>query len=187
MWAQPLVQGPFVMFIGPPGSGKTTQAQKAAKELRLPIISAEGMVHSNPAAFANTPGLSGMEPRSDPVMNRIFADTLASGNFTRGLIVDGYPSTKDHADYVRGLVLAGRLPNPVVIELDVPEEVVRQRLAKQAGPSLEQRIKDYQREMGMVQVYFPSANIHKVDANRKPEKVAEDVNRILLPLLQTKP
>lgn len=185
---QPLVEGPFIVFIGPPGSGKTSQALKAAKVLRLPVLSAEEMVLSNRAAFAKIEraGLSGLEPRSDPLMNTIFGGRVSSGKFTRGLIVDGYPATKEHADYVRKLVLEGRLPNPIIIQLDVPEDVVRRRLAKQAGPTLEQRLKDYQREMGMLHAYFPGANVQRVDAGRKPGAVAKDVKRILRALVQTK-
>ena len=55
-----------------------------------------------------------MEPRSDPLMNTIFGDRIAPGEFTHGLIVDGYPATKDHTDYLRKLVVEGRLPNPIV-------------------------------------------------------------------------
>ena len=187
--SQPYVEGPLVLFIGPPGSGKTLQASKAGKALGIPILSAEDMILSNRDAFAKVDraGLSGMEPRSDPLMNTIFGERISSGKFTRGLILDGYPSTKDHADYVRKLVLEGRLPNPIVIQLDLPDNVARQRLAKEAGASVEQRLKDYQREMGMLHVYFPRANVQRVDANRKPGKVAKDVNRILRRLVQAKP
>src|SRR5579885_2356248 len=181
LYSQPLIEGPFVIFVGAPGSGKSTQAARLGKELRLPAISAENMVASHPGAFGKSmrPGLTAPEPRSEAVMNNIFGALIASGALKRGLIVDGYPATKEHADYIRGLVLEHRVPNPIIIQLDVPDEIVRKRMAKQDKTILEQRLKDYHREMDMLQAYFPRADLHVVDASRKPGKVAKDVREIV--------
>jgi adenylate kinase family enzyme len=55
----------------------------------------------------------------------------------------------------------------------VPDDVIRERSRKTGRQSdssqiLEQRIKDYHREMDAISFYFPNANIVAVDAN-KPE------------------
>jgi len=183
-YSQPLIDGPFIMFIGPPGSGKTTQAVRAAKYLRIRIISAEQMVSSNPGAFTRyertlISGLSGVEPRGDTVMNSIFGALIASGDFKRGVIVDGYPASKGHADYVRDLVMDGRAPIPILIQLDLPDDEVRRRSSKQPANTVEQRLKDYHREMDMLQIYFPAAEIHFVAANRSAATVAREIRGIL--------
>src|SRR4051812_40966380 len=123
MQAETKVEGPVVLFIGPPLSGKSTQAAAAARLLNLPIVSADGLIKANESTFTEIrrSGIAGMEPRSDPVLNRLFQERLEKGDLSRGLILDGYPSTKDHADFLAGLVKNGSLPNPLTIELGIPD------------------------------------------------------------------
>jgi adenylate kinase len=182
---QALVTGPVIIFIGPPASGKSTQAKMAAESLKLPVISAEDLIASNPAAFKkiNPPGITGMEPRTDPALNELFGARLATGKYRDGVIVDGYPATKDHGDYMRSLVEAGRLPNPTILQLDISDDELRKRAGKNADAKFEQLLKDYHRETDMITIYFPSAKIIRVDATGKPDKVRKRVEDTLLPLL----
>ena len=62
---------------------------------------------------------------------------------------------------------------PVALQLEIPDDVVRKRAATAGRQSdqpkiIEQRIKDYHREMNSIAIYFPKAKIVSVDAN-KPE------------------
>ena len=131
--AQSMTTGPLVVFIGPPSSGKSTQTAEAAKSLSLPIISAEQLIRDNFDYFKKlrqTP-IAGMDPRSDPALNKFFAKRLEQGDIRSGFILDGYPATKDHADYLGDLVEKGKLPNPLVVQLKIPDGEVRKRARKQ--------------------------------------------------------
>ena len=62
---------------------------------------------------------------------------------------------------------------PIAFQLQVPDDIIRERSRKTGRQSdnsqiIEQRIKDYHREMDAISFYFPKANIVAVDAN-KPE------------------
>ena len=180
----PEIDGPFVLFMGPPGSGKSTQGKMAAEEMSLPLVSVEDLISDNQAVFhrIRRTGLQGMEPQTDPVLNRLFEARLKKGDLSKGAILDGYPNTKDHADYLAKLVNEGRLPKPVVIRLAIPDDVVRERLLKQTGStaeSVEQRLKDYYREMGLVHLYFPDADITAVDGTGSPESIGAEVLSVL--------
>ena len=182
--AQQQINGPLVLFIGAPGSGKSTQGVLAAKKLGVPVVSVEELISNNQAAFKKIrrTGLSGMEPETDPVLNRLFAERLKKGDLANGAVLDGYPSTKDHADFLSKMVSEGKLPNPVVIQLDIPDHVVRKRMANQPGStpaSVEQRLKDYHREMGTVRLYFPNADITTIDGSKKIKVVTETINALL--------
>src|SRR4051794_11594592 len=93
-----LVHGPVVVFLGAPGSGKTTQAAAAAKYLNVPIVSVSDLIRNNTRELkkVQTPGISGMEPESDPVLNKFFEVRLKEGDVANGFILDGYPNTNDH-------------------------------------------------------------------------------------------
>jgi len=180
----PEINGPFVLFMGPPGSGKSTQGKIAAEKMNIPLVSVEELIRDNKAVFdkIRRTGLKGMEPQTDPVLNRLFEARLKSGDLSKGAILDGYPNTKDHADFLGKLVTDGRLPKPVVIRLAIPDDIVRERLLQQPGStaeSVEQRLKDYYREMSLVHVYFPEADITAVDGTESRGSVAAEVLSVL--------
>ena len=72
-----------------------------------------------------------------------FGAAIASQTYRDGLIVDGYPATTDHIDHLPMLVTGGRLPSPVILQFDIPDEEVRKRLGKKADNRFEQLLKDY--------------------------------------------
>lgn len=179
--AQPVVHKPFILLIGPPGSGKTTQAAALSKSMGIPSVSAEQMISENKQVLdaSRNPKISGMEPRSDPALSRILGSYLTKGGYDKGLLLDGFPATKDHCDYLLKLMKDGSVPQPIVLQLDVADETVRKRMAAHEGPSLEQRIKDYHREMDMIQLYFPGADLVKIDASKKPSTVTQEIEKAL--------
>jgi adenylate kinase len=184
--AQPVVTGPVIIFMGPPGSGKSTQAKMIAEALKRPVLSAEEIIAANPKALSARPGITGIDPRTDPALNGLFDAAIASGTYRDGMIVDGYPATKDHLDHLRSLITGGRLPNPIILQFDVPDEELRTRLGKKADEKFEQLLKDYHREIDMFSAYFPAANVVHVDGTGKAAKVNKRVEDALRPLIPVK-
>lgn len=182
--AQPLVEGPIVLLVGAPGAGKTTQAGALAKAYHLPVVTLEELVSSNADVFAKIreSKIKGIEPQTDPVLNRLFEDRLKTGTAKNGVIVAGYPSTKDHADFIVKMIERKALPTPVVIQLDVPDDDVRKRLAGNSSyptEKLEQLIKDYHREFDMLKLYFPNAEIVTIDGRAKIPQVTKKIREVL--------
>jgi adenylate kinase family enzyme len=110
--------------------------------------------------------------RYDPAMSRYLRTRLKTMNLSHGLALDGYPAT-----LVQAQDLAQMLPDlhlkPIAFQLQLSDEVIRERAKKTGRESdssqiLEQRIKDYHREMDSISIYFPKAKIVPVDAD-KPE------------------
>ena len=179
-----LVTGPIVVLLGPPGSGKTLQAAAAAKYLNVPVVSVEELIKKNAAELrrARTPGISGMEPQTDPILNKFFEARLQESDIARGMILDGYPNTKDHADFATKLVESGVISKPLIVHLQIPDAVVYERLGgkqRKVSAAVEQRLKDYHRETVALQIYFPSADIIGVDGTGSPAAVTERIEAIL--------
>ena len=173
--------GPVVVLIGPPGSGKTTQTEILRKERGRVVISADDLIARNQQAFAKlkNPHIQGVEPRVDPVLNRLVEQALTSIELSRGVILDGYPAAKNHGDYLTVLRKKFSLPKPVVIHLRVPDSVVRERLKDQKRVDLEQQLKDYHREFDFAREYFPETDIRDIDGTGNPEIVAGEVRKLL--------
>ena len=176
----------ILILIGAPGSGKNTQSAYLQKAYSLPVISADQLVKANPDAVASiqTIGVPPIDPRQDSIMNRLVQAKLKTIDTTKGFILDGYPATKDQADFLASLMQQTQYPSPLVLQLDVPDSVAKKRLAKSRNPDdresmLTQAIEDYHREMGFIQVYYPNVNIKQVNANQTPEKVSQTIKAIV--------
>ena len=71
---------------------------------------------------------------------------------------------------------------PLIIELQIPDKVVFQRTKdahRDSLGSVEQRLKDYHREMDLLQLYFPAAEVVHVDGTKSVNQVGEDIAAIL--------
>jgi adenylate kinase len=173
---------PLILLIGPPGAGKTSQAEFLNKTYGMPILSIDDLIRADPASLSRNrnPQLRGMEPHSDPALNAIFERTIARMDLSKGLVLDGYPATKEHADFLAKWVQERELPQPIVLQLDVPDGVVRQRAGSSMSPeTLEQRLKDYRREMELIGLYFPTVKIDKIDGTRKPAQVSKEIRKVV--------
>jgi adenylate kinase len=173
--------GPLIIFIGPPGAGKTTQATILQKDRGMALISSDNLIEQNHQAFEKFrhPAIHGVEPRLDPALNKLVEEKLGSSDLSKGVILDGYPASKEQGDYLADLVPKLNLPKPVIIQLRLSDNAVRKRLKNQSPADVEQGLKDYHREVDFAHVYFPQADIHEIDASKSPEAVAEQIRKVL--------
>ena len=98
--------GNVIVLIGPPASGKTTQAQILQKERGMQLISVEDLIAQNRQDFERFrhPEIQGVEPRLDPVLNRLIEERLRAMDHSKGVILDGYPASKEQGDHLALLV-----------------------------------------------------------------------------------
>ena len=173
--------GVLIVLIGPPASGKTTQAQILQKERGLAIISVEDLIAQNLQSFQKfaRPEIQGVEPRLDPVLNRLVAERLRSIDRSKGVILDGYPAAKEQGDHLTSLMAEFGFGPPVVLQLRLDDAEVRRRSAKSSGGDVEQGLKDYHRELDFAKTYFPQANIHEIDGSKPPAEVAKEIRQVL--------
>jgi adenylate kinase family enzyme len=171
---QPAPSQPLIILIGPPLSGKTTLVDSITRTYNIPNISVEDLIkdHAVELEHLRGQGMSMAEMRYDPAMSRYLRERLKIADLSHGIALDGYPATLVQAEDLSRMVPDLQL-TPIAFQLQLPDDVIRERSRKTGRKSdiseiLEQRIKDYHREMDAISFYFPKANIVAVDAN-KPE------------------
>ena len=122
-----------LVLLGPPGSGKGTQARLLAERYQLPHISTGDMLWGE---VANGTGLGGeVQPNldrgelvSDQVMSGLILQRIDREDCARGFILEGYPRRLAQAELLDGILAElGRRIEQVVL-LDVPDDVIVARL-----------------------------------------------------------
>ncbi len=169
-----------VVLIGPPASGKSTQADYLKRKYKIPIISVEELVANAPGGG---PGVRNSW-RGDPVLNDLLRKRIETINRDRGFALDGYPSTRAQAAYLDKLTRELHLPSPIIIQIHIPDHVVYERAAHRGGPddkpeNISRRLAEYHREMDMIRDYYPKANIWTIDGTRPPRGVSATIRLLI--------
>lgn len=158
-----------LILMGPPGAGKGTQAKLLAKRAGIPQI-ATGDILREAVASASELGKrvkAIMESGAlvpDEIVIDIARERLAREDCVPGFVLDGFPRTGEQAQALEGLLEElGREPVRVA-NLQVPDEVLRQRIldrgegrADDTEETINRRLEVYHRETAPVLDYFRSA------------------------------
>ena len=117
-----------LIFLGPPGAGKGTQATGVSSNLRVPHISTGDMFRS--AIKNETP--TGLEAKRymdagqlvpDSVVVAMVKERLAMPDCANGYLLDGFPRTVEQAQALE------QISTPdAVIDIEVPDEMLLARL-----------------------------------------------------------
>jgi len=119
-----------IILLGPPGSGKGTQAQFISERLGVPKISTGDMLRK--AILENSPvGLQAKalmdrgELVSDDIIISLVKERIKQSDCEKGFLFDGFPRTVKQAE---AITLAG-IPIDTVVEIMVPDEKIVKRLS----------------------------------------------------------
>ena len=121
-----------IVFLGPPNSGKGTQAEMLAADLGIPAISTGAMLRDAVAAGSDLGRrVAGVMARGDLVdddlMAEVVRDRLARDDAAQGFLLDGYPRTAGQAETLRAILSGSGAELDCVVLIDAPEEVLVQR------------------------------------------------------------
>ncbi|MGB2958294.1 MAG: adenylate kinase [Bacteroidota bacterium] len=122
-----------ILFFGPPGVGKGTQAKMLSARVGVPHISTGDILRS--AVAEGTPlGSRAKEIIDaghlvpDDIMVELVRDVLWKPEAKSGFILDGFPRTLPQAKALTALLADLHINGFVVVELDVDEEELIRRL-----------------------------------------------------------
>ncbi len=121
-----------IVFLGPPNSGKGTQAETLAADLGIPAISTGAMLREAVAAGSDLGRrVEGVMARgelvADDLMAEVVRDRLAQDDAAAGFLLDGYPRTAGQAETLREILSESGAGLDCVVLIDAPEEVLVQR------------------------------------------------------------
>jgi adenylate kinase len=189
-----------LILLGPPGSGKGTQAQRLVHRYGIVQLSTGEMLRA--AVAAQTPvGLKakdimasgGLVP--DDIVIGIISDRLDQPDAAKGFILDGFPRTVPQAEALDELLKKKHMKLDAVIELRVNESALLQRVenrvAEMRARGEEVRVDDTQEVLTrrlasyrhltepLIHYYSERRKLLTVDGMMTIEHVTREINRIL--------
>jgi len=189
-----------IVLLGPPGSGKGTQATRLAERLAIPQLSTGDMLRA--AVSAGTP----IGRRAKAVMERgelvpdelvvaVVAQRILRPDATNGFILDGFPRTIAQAVALDDMLQTKGLSLDYVVELKVDEEALLDRIinrtkeAKTNGQTvraddtegaLKIRLEEYRRQTEPLADYYCAKGILKaIDGLQPVNSVATSLLEVL--------
>jgi len=123
-----------IILFGPPGAGKGTQAKKLVDLYGIPQISTGDILRANvregtELGLAAKAYMDKGELVPDDVLIGIIKNRLKEQDCSKGFILDGYPRTVPQADALAVILDEIEKPIDVVLNLEVPDEVLVGRIS----------------------------------------------------------
>ncbi|MGV7212171.1 adenylate kinase [Bradyrhizobium sp. UFLA05-112] len=197
-----------IILLGPPGSGKGTQAQRLIERYGIVQLSTGEMLRA--AVAAGTPvGLKAKEIMAggglvpDDVVVGIIADRIEQPDAKKGFILDGFPRTVPQAEALDELLKHRHLKLDGVIELRVNESALLDRVETRVAQMRERgeevrvddtpevltkRLASYRSQTEpLIHYYSERRKLSTVDGMMTIEEVSRAIHRLLLALGAVEP
>ncbi|PYT96559.1 MAG: adenylate kinase [Acidobacteria bacterium] len=122
-----------VIFLGPPGAGKGTQAKELAKLYRVPHLSTGDMFREHvslgtPLGKEVQPIMARGELVPDSLVLKMVRERIERPDCSHGFVFDGFPRTVAQAQYLGVLLRQHGYRPPLVVHFALDPELVLKRI-----------------------------------------------------------
>lgn len=186
-----------LIFLGPPGAGKGTQAARIEERYGIRQLSTGEMLRA--AVAAGTPvGQKAKDIMArgdlvpDDVVVQIISDRLDEPDCAKGFILDGFPRTVAQAEALDGLLKSKGIRLDAVVELEVDGSILIERIEKRAretagGPraddnaeALKKRLDVYHAQTAPLVAYYRDKGLlRSVDGMASMDEVTDQIVSVL--------
>jgi len=173
-----------IVFLGPPGAGKGTQAQRLKDYLGVAHLSTGEMLRD---AEATTLGQQAARYMSagrlvpDDVVVGIVVERLAEKDCARGCLFDGFPRTVPQAEALDRMLTDRGMPLDLVLAIVVPEADLVARLSARGRPdddanTIAERFRQYTAlTQPLIEYYRRRRILRQIDGTGSPDHVFERI------------
>jgi adenylate kinase len=171
-----------IIFLGPPGAGKGTQAAALTERLSIPHLSSGDMLRE--ATRAQTPlGREAADHMNagrlvpSELVQKLVAERISQPDCRGGYLLDGFPRTIEQAEELDKWLGAQGTKIDLVVNLVVDASVLLARLAGRgrqddAEAVVRERLRQYDRLTKPVTRYYRDRGVlHQIDGHGTPDEV----------------
>jgi adenylate kinase len=189
-----------LIFLGPPGAGKGTQAARIVAKHGIPQLSTGDMLRA--AVAAGTPiGIKAKAVMdagglvSDEIVIGIVADRIEEADAKKGFILDGFPRTLAQAEALDAMLASKGLKLDTVLELKVDQSKLVDRIVKRAEEAkaagqpvrkdddpevFKTRLEAYNRDTAVVSPYYAKrGQVIEIDGMQPIDAVTAAIDEAL--------
>lgn len=175
-----------VVFLGPPNSGKGTQAKVVAERLGVPAISTGDMLREAIARGSElgrrvAAVLDAGELVDDDTMAGVVRERLARPDAASGFVLDGYPRTLAQGETLAAILAERGEGLDQALLIEAPEdELVARALGRGRRDDreevLRERLRQYREKTApLVGYYRERSLLSEVDGDRSIEEVTSQI------------
>lgn len=186
----------ILIFFGPPGAGKGTQASLVSKKINVPHLST-GDILRNKLLEKDDLSLRLKEIMdsgnlvSDKILNEIIENRLNSHDCKNGFILDGYPRTIIQKDFLSNYLNNKSLIISKIFDLTVDQNTIINRIKSRSNIENRQddrenviktRIAKYFEQTKPLSDYYSTKhnkNYHLINGNQEIEMIYADIMKII--------
>ena len=190
-----------LVLFGPPGAGKGTQSEKIIEKYNLTHISTGELFrkHLGEGTKLGREAQGYMDHGKlvpDQIVIGMVDDKIKSTTGTNGFIFDGFPRTVPQAEALDQLLRSAGESITVMISLDVPEKVLKERLRNRATISgrtddqddnkIQTRIEEYrEKTLPVASYYKQQQKLVLINGVGTIEEIFNNICIVLDPLKET--
>jgi adenylate kinase len=183
-----------ILFLGPQGAGKGTQAKRIQSEYGLPHIATgdilrEAMANETPLGQLVKPIYDAGKLVPDDLIIGVIRDRLAGPDVDGGFVLDGFPRNLAQAEALDEMLDEIDQPLDIVLELRVPRQVAVDRMlarAQEEGRSddtpeaIAERLAIYDQEtLPVIDHYAPTGRLVAIHGDKPVDAVWADIQDAL--------
>lgn len=173
-----------LLFLGPPGAGKGTQAERVAARLEIPHISTGEMFREHVSSGTDLGRqvealMEAGEYVPDEITGQMLAERLRDSDCVRGFILDGFPRTLPQAELLDRLLGGHPLDRVVSVESDsqlLQERMMARGRADDTPETIRRRFEVYQEQTApLLEFYGRRGIVRTVDGSGLIPEISERI------------
>lgn len=189
-----------LIFLGPPGAGKGTQARYLTEKHGIPQLSTGDLLRAAVAAGTDVGKrakavMDAGQLVSDEIVNEIVSDRIGSPDCSGGFILDGYPRTVPQAEALDAILAGKGIALDAVVELKVDQEALVARMENRVAETVaaggtvrsddnpeafKRRLTEYREKTAPLSAYYAmTGKLRTVDGMADVDTVTAEIAAIL--------
>ena len=185
-----------IVFMGPPGVGKGTQASRLVKYLGILHLSTGEMLRRAVAEGTEIGQVSQQYLAAgrlvpDSLMMALVNERLVRTDCEKGYLLDGFPRTLVQAQALDGLLARRGTPLSAVIELQVDDDELMRRLLSRGREDdrpevIRERLVQYNRQTAPLADYYKQRGLHYgIEGMGTPDEVFRRIQTLVDTIAQS--